>query len=164
MLAQPAFADKNVVQKGDTLGKILKKFKMLNADGSNFNEVVNSLKKINPKLKDVNKLQRDVVVDLGDDINVPEKFRPQEIIEFDQLEKLKGRVEKTAAEMRREKARAEALQRQRLFELKRKDLLRKNIFLVEKGITFGKLSRNISLSGIAKTLIKRRLFLQKLKN
>lgn len=150
-----AYADKYVVQENDSLEKVLNRFNMLNEDGSNKQEVLKKLKKLNPKLKNINLLQEDVVIDLGNNITVPENLKPQEIIEFDELEQLKYRAEKTAEELRKEKLRKaarlrkaklqkaaklrdeklrlEAEQRRNLFDMKRRDLLRKNIFLVGKG-------------------------------
>lgn len=158
-----AYADKYVVQKGDTLGKILTKFKILKEDRSNYDEVIAKLKKLNPKLKNLNLLQKDVTLDLGDDVNVPEKFRPQEVIEFDQLEKLKGRFEKTDAELRRERLRAEAERKRRMFEMKRKELLRKNIFLVGKGDHLWKIIKEQKPEWYSEDVQKKKFIFAKIK-
>lgn len=128
-----ALADKYVFQKGDSLEKILARFKMLKPDRSNYHEVIKNLKKLNPKLKNLNVLQKDVIVDLGENVSVPKEFQPQEIIEFGQIAELRGQFEKTAEELRRERLLAEARQRERLFQMKRKDLLRKDVYLVGSG-------------------------------
>lgn len=136
---------------------------MMKEDGSDFDEVLKKLKKNNPKIKDFNLIQKDVVIDLGDDVNVPEKLRPQEIIEFDQLEKLKRRVEKTDAEIAREKARAAAEQKRRLFEMKRKDLLRKNIYLVGKGDHLWKIIKTYKPEWYSENVDQKKVIFAKIK-